>query len=165
MSKVFIRSVSSRALFHLLAVLSISLIATLFAAIQLAAAQAATDGPSVRSFSGPNELKVGEEGLWKVTTTDQDEGPITYRVRWGDESVASKISDAAFSLFANPMTLCKEPPSLTFTARVVTTKSQSLFVTRVVIRPKQPLLYESMKRSSKKQSFPSIQSLVKPRWR
>src|SRR3989344_516718 len=99
MSKVFIRSVSSRALFHLLAVLSISLIATLFAAIQLAAAQAATDGPSVRSFSGPNELKVGEEGLWKVTTTDQDEGPITYRVRWGDESVASKISDAAFSLF------------------------------------------------------------------
>ena len=99
MSKVFIRSISNRAVLHLLAVLSVSLIATLFVAVQLVAAQSNANEPTVRSFNGPTELKVGEEGVWRVTTTTQEESPLTYRIRWGDEKIMTQISDAAFSLF------------------------------------------------------------------
>lgn len=83
----------------MIAILSVSIIATLFVAVNFVSAQAAANAPTIRSFTGPTELKVGEDGVWKVATSDQDGGQLTYRVRWGDERVVSKIGNGVLSIF------------------------------------------------------------------
>ncbi|MBI5414989.1 S-layer homology domain-containing protein, partial [Candidatus Peregrinibacteria bacterium] len=41
--------------------------------------------PIISAFSGPEYLKVGEIGEWKITARDPKNGPLTYSVTWGDE--------------------------------------------------------------------------------
>lgn len=69
MSKVFF-SVSSRALIFVTLVIS----TFIFANFTVKAA----DGPTIRSFSGPTELKIGEDGVWKIVINDES-GDTPYR--------------------------------------------------------------------------------------
>lgn len=55
--------------------------------------------PSIKSFSGPVTLKVGEKGLWSVTASSPNNQPLSYEVTWGDESMR------AMSVSASPETI------------------------------------------------------------
>jgi peptidoglycan hydrolase-like protein with peptidoglycan-binding domain len=49
----------------------------------------ATGGtPTIAGVSGPVALAVGQNGLWKVSATDPENGTLNYAVKWGDESSA-----------------------------------------------------------------------------
>jgi hypothetical protein len=43
------------------------------------------DNPIISGVSGPQSLKVGEHGTWKVTAYDSNGGTLSYSVNWGDE--------------------------------------------------------------------------------
>lgn len=43
--------------------------------------------PSISGVSGPTTLKIGETGTWSVRASDPENGPLSYSVIWGDESI------------------------------------------------------------------------------
>lgn len=51
--------------------------------------------PTISGVSGPSVLKVGEVGKWEVKATDPEQGPLTYSVVWGDETVGIGIAERA----------------------------------------------------------------------
>lgn len=53
--------------------------------------------PSISGVSGPTVLSVGETGKWEVKASDPEQGPLTYSVVWGDETVDMGISERAIS--------------------------------------------------------------------
>lgn len=42
--------------------------------------------PVISGVKGPTALKVGETGTWSVSAYDPENGPLSYKVVWGDES-------------------------------------------------------------------------------
>jgi len=42
--------------------------------------------PVISGVSGPQALKVGEKGTWKVSASNPLGGPLSYSVKWGDEA-------------------------------------------------------------------------------
>jgi len=42
---------------------------------------------SITSLTGPTSLKVGQNGTWSITATNQSSGNLSYAVRYGDEVV------------------------------------------------------------------------------
>ena len=48
--------------------------------------------PVISGISGPQSLKVGEQGTWTVTASDPNNGTLSYSVTWGDEYQYQKPS-------------------------------------------------------------------------
>lgn len=46
--------------------------------------------PVISGIKGPTTLRVGEEGIWVINAYDPQNGNLSYRVVWGDESLISK---------------------------------------------------------------------------
>lgn len=115
MSKVLL-NVSVRSLFYTALLLVAIIFTTNFAT--------AAGNLKIHSFNGPSELKVGEDGVWKVsasdsesitpvsrtsedpTDTNNDNGKnndskitLSYKVEWGDESMAKKAAEGLVSMF------------------------------------------------------------------
>jgi hypothetical protein len=42
--------------------------------------------PVISSFTGPTVLKPGEQGTWRITASDPENGTLTYDITWGDEN-------------------------------------------------------------------------------
>ena len=42
--------------------------------------------PTISGFSGPTTLSVNQSGTWSITANDPENGQLTYRVDWGDNS-------------------------------------------------------------------------------
>lgn len=41
--------------------------------------------PSISSFSGPTVLNINQTGTWSVQASDPENGPLSYRISWGDQ--------------------------------------------------------------------------------
>ena len=44
-----------------------------------------TEGPVIKSFTGPVKLNINEKGTWSVTASIFNNQPLTYNITWGDE--------------------------------------------------------------------------------
>lgn len=62
--------------------------------------------PVISGFSGPTVLKVNETGTWIVKASDPENGPLSYRVTWGDElfGISPLVSAAREGLPATQVT-------------------------------------------------------------
>ncbi len=40
--------------------------------------------PTISSFSGPTTLNVNEQGTWRISANDPENGQLTYDIDWGD---------------------------------------------------------------------------------
>src|SRR3989344_1494734 len=58
--------------------------------------------PVISSFSGPTSLDVNEQGTWRISASDPENGSLTYSVIWGDEwysrDASTKGTTAAASI-------------------------------------------------------------------
>ncbi|MBI5644600.1 peptidoglycan-binding protein [Candidatus Kaiserbacteria bacterium] len=53
--------------------------------------------PVISSFSGPTLLSVDEQGTWKITASDPENGELKYSILWGDEWTYADASVRATS--------------------------------------------------------------------
>lgn len=59
---------------------------------------ASGDGmPVVKSFTGPAELDVDEEGTWTVEASDPENEALSYAITWGDEGMMSRMLSSVFA--------------------------------------------------------------------
>lgn len=55
--------------------------------------------PVINGISGPTTLDVGVAGVWTVRASDPENGPLTYSVDWGDQSVLTEKMGTLGSFF------------------------------------------------------------------
>lgn len=55
--------------------------------------------PTIKSFTGPVQLAIGEKGTWRVEASVYNNQPLTYTITWGDEVYAAEKMSAAPATF------------------------------------------------------------------
>ncbi len=60
--------------------------------------------PVISSFSGPTTLNVNQTGTWTIQASDPENGPLSYRVSWGDEYAVAPMAGYAAEAFVQTTT-------------------------------------------------------------
>ncbi|MBI2612222.1 peptidoglycan-binding protein [Candidatus Kaiserbacteria bacterium] len=60
--------------------------------------------PVISSFSGPTTLNVNLAGTWTIQASDPENGPLNYRVSWGDEYLLAPMMSSAAEAFVQTTT-------------------------------------------------------------
>jgi hypothetical protein len=95
--------------------------------------------PTIKSFSGPVQLRVNETGTWKVEASTFNNQQLTYNITWGDEKYDYKIGASVLpyinSVFPQNTTFehtYAYPGNYTVTVTVTAANGQSTKTTSTV---------------------------------